>query len=113
MTPDRLIGYCSCRKYDDYMSPCCHTITCILYLSRDPFPYFSLHYDWNTLMRTYNRPIQPILIQDLQLLPGVFIRPLFKRPKRGQPRISRIRANSREEGQRQRQRRGYNCSVCL
>jgi hypothetical protein len=37
ITPDRLQGSCSCRKYDDFSAPCSHTIACILYLHRDPF----------------------------------------------------------------------------
>jgi hypothetical protein len=60
-------------------------------------------------MRTYKRPIQPVTIQDLQLLPGDFIRPPVKRVKRGRPKISRIRARQEGEGER----RIYNCSVCL
>jgi hypothetical protein len=61
-------------------------------------------------MRTYNRPIQPVTIQGLELLPGDFIRLPVKRAKRGRPKISRIRA--RQEGQNS-EKRIYNCSVCL
>ena len=46
ITPEvRRQGHCECQKYDDFTAPCVHAIACILYLSRDPFPYFSPQYD--------------------------------------------------------------------
>jgi zinc finger SWIM domain-containing protein 3 len=106
VNPDRLQGSCSCRKYEDYLLPCCHAIACILYLSRDPFLYFSRYYDWDTSLSTYDRPIQPVTIQGLQVLATRDpIRPPFKRVKRGRPRIARIRTNQEET-------RLYICSVC-
>jgi hypothetical protein len=106
VNPDRLQGSCSCGKYEDYLLPCCHAIACILYLSRDPFLYFSRYYDWDTSLSTYDRPIQPVTIQGLQVLATRDpIRPPFKRVKRGRPRIARIRTNQEET-------RLYICSVC-
>ena len=58
-------------------------------------------------MRTYKRPIQPVTIQDLEVLAGDFIRPPIKRARRGRPKVARIRANYGAE------KRTYNCSVCL
>jgi hypothetical protein len=107
ITPDRLQGSCSCRKYDDFGAPCSHTIACILYLSRDPFHYFSRRYEWDILQRSYKRPIQPVTIQGLRVLDGDSIHPPVKRSKRGRPKVARIRANYGAE------KRVYNCSVCL
>jgi hypothetical protein len=107
VTPDRLQGSCSCRKYDDFSAPCSHTIACILHLGRDPFHYFSQRYEWGISMRIYKRPIQPVTIQGLQVLAGDSIRPPVKRAKRGRPKVARIRANYGTE------KRVYNCSVCL
>ena len=104
---DRLQGSCSCRKYDDFSAPCSHAIACILYLSRDPFQHFSRRYKWDISLRTYKDPIQPVLIQGLQVLAGDSIRPPVKKTKRGRPKIARIRANYGTE------KRTYNCSVCL
>jgi hypothetical protein len=110
-TLERLQGSCSCRKYDDFSAPCSHAIACILYLSRDPFHYFSKRYKWDISLRTYEAPIQPVIIQGLQVLvvpgSGDFIRPPFKKAKRGRPKIARIRANYGPE------KRLYKCSVCL
>ena len=82
-----------------------------LYLSRDPFHYLSKRYEWDILLRTYEAPIQPVIIQGLQVLvvsgSGDFIRPPFKKAKRGRPKIARIRANYGPE------KRLYKCSVCL
>jgi hypothetical protein len=58
-------------------------------------------------LRTYKNPIQPVLIQGLQVLAGDSIRPPVKKTKRGRPKIARIRANYGTE------KRTYNCSVCL
>jgi hypothetical protein len=44
-------------------------------------------------MRTYKRPIEPVLIQGLQVRAGDSIRPPIKRAKRGRPKVARIRAN--------------------
>ena len=109
VTPDRLQGSCTCGKYDDFKAPCSHTIACILYLSRDPFHYFSRHYDWDISLRTYKRPIHPVTIQGLQAGVGDSdIRPPVKRVKRGRPKVARIRASHNQED-----KRIYNCSVCL
>jgi hypothetical protein len=59
---DRLQGTYSCRKYDDFGAPYSHAITCILYLSRDPFQHFSQRYKWDILLRIYKDPIQLVLI---------------------------------------------------
>ena len=58
-------------------------------------------------MRTYKEPIQPVIIQELQVLAGDFIYPPIKRLKRGRPKVARIRANYSTE------KRTYNCSECL
>jgi len=107
ITPDRLQGSCSCRKYNDFGAPCSHAIACILLLNRDPFHYFNPRYTWDISLRTYKTPIQPVLIQGLQVLAGDSIRPPVKRAKRGRPKVARIRANYGAE------KRIYNCSVCL
>jgi hypothetical protein len=107
ITPDRLQGTCSCRKYDDFGAPCSHVIACILFLSRDPFHYFNPRYTWDISLRTYKYPIQPVIIQGLQVLAGDSICPPVKRVKRGRPKVARIRANYGAE------KRTYNCSVCL
>jgi MULE transposase domain len=106
ITPEvRRQGHCECQKYDDFTAPCVHAIACILYLSRDPFPYFSPRYDWDISLRTYKHPIQPVTIQGLQVSDN--LRPPIKRVKRGRPRIARIRATHNQE-----ERRQYTCSVC-
>ena len=107
LIPDRLQGSCSCRKYDDFNAPCSHAIACILYLGRDPFHYFSRRYKWDISLRTYKDLIQPVIIQELQVLPGDSIRPPVKKAKRGRPKVTRIRANYGSE------KRIYKCSVCL
>jgi hypothetical protein len=112
ITLDRLQGSCSCRKYDDFSAPCAHAIACILFLSRDPFHYFNLRYQWDISMRIYERSIEPVMIQGLQVLSvsGLrddFIRPPIKKAKRGRPKVARIRANYGVK------KRIYNCSVCL
>jgi hypothetical protein len=110
ITPDRLQGSCSCRKYDDFCAPCSHAIACILYLGgRDPFHYFSLYYMWDISLRIYKDPIRPVIIQGLRTLAvsGHFIRPPVKKAKRGRPKVARIRANYSAE------KRTYSCSVCL
>jgi hypothetical protein len=109
ITPDRnIIGSCSCRKYEDFTAPCSHAIACILYLCQDPFDYFTRHYDWDNSLRIYKTPIQPVLIQGLQVLAGdSTIHPPVKKAKRGRPKVARIRANYST------QKRTYNCSVCL
>jgi hypothetical protein len=106
---DRLQGSCSCRKYDDFSAPCSHAIACILYLGRDPFQHFSRRYKWDISLRTYKDPIQPVLIQGLQVLAGDSIRPPVKKAKRGRPKIARIRANYSTGTEK----RIYKCSVCL
>jgi hypothetical protein len=98
-------GSCSCRKYDDFSAPCSHAVACISFLSRDPFYYFNPRYEWNTSMRTYKRPIQPVTIQGLQARDSIC--PPVKRAKRGRPKVARIRANYSAK------KRIYNCSVCL
>jgi hypothetical protein len=35
-----LLGSCSCRKYQGYLAPCSHAISCILYIRQDPYRYF-------------------------------------------------------------------------
>jgi hypothetical protein len=72
------------------MAPCSHAIARILYLGRDPFPYFTQYYDWNISLRTYKRPIQPVTIQGLQVLGDSDIRPPVKGVKRGRPKVARI-----------------------
>src|ERR1700704_285761 len=104
---DRLQGSCSCRKYDDFSAPCSHAIACILYLSRDPFQHFSRRYKWDISLRKYKDPIQPVLIQGLQVLAGDSIRPPVKKAKRGRPTIARVRANYSTK------KCIYKCSVCL
>ena len=107
ITPNLLQRSCSCGKYKDFKAPFSHAITCILYLDRDPFDYFSRRYDWDISLRTYKRPIQPVMIQGLQVLAGDSIYPPIKRVKRWRPKISRIRATHNQE-----EKRLYNCSVC-
>ena len=104
---DRLQGSCSCGKYDDFIAPCSHAIASILYLNRDPFQYFSRRYKWDISLRIYKEPIQPVLIQGLEVLAGECIRPPVKKAKRGRPKVARIRANYGTE------KRIYKCSVCL
>jgi hypothetical protein len=110
ITLDRhIIGSCSCRKYQDFTAPCSHAIACILYLHQDPFDYFTRHYDWDISLQIYKIPIQPVLIQELQVLAGdSTIYPPVKKAKRGRPKVARIRANYHGT-----QKRIYNCSVCL
>jgi hypothetical protein len=107
ITPDRLQGSCSCRKYDDFNAPYVHAITCILYLGRDPFHYFSKRYKWDISLRIYKEPIQPIIIQGLQVLAGDSIRPPVKKAKRGRLKVARIQANYGVK------KHTHNCSVCL
>ena len=107
ITPDRLQGSCSYRKYNDFNAPCSYTIVYILYLNQDPFCYFSQRYKWDILLHIYKEPIQPVIIQELQVLAGDFIYPPIKKLKYSRLKVAHIQANYSTE------KRLYNCSVYL
>ena len=100
-------GSCSCGRYKDYQAPCSHAISCIIYLSMDPFDYFHPYYQWDVAKRTYAVLLQPISLQGLQPLGGHDeILPPVKRIKRGRPKVTRIRVTHKEKT------RVYHCAVC-
>ena len=99
-------GYCSCLKYQEYMAPCSHAIACIQYLGFDPYSYFYPFYKWDVSKRTYQIPIQPITLQELQPLDDSQPLPPIKKAKRGRPKVSRIRTNYKIDKQ------VHLCSVC-
>jgi hypothetical protein len=102
-------GSCSCMKYQEYQAPCSHAIACIQSLGLDPYSYFHSYYTWETTQETYEFPIQPVTIQGLEVLRVNNIQPLsapIRKPKRGRPKVARIRATYRTET------RVYYCSVC-
>lgn len=87
---------CSCRKYQDYLSPCSHAIACIQYIGQDTFQYFTRYYNWDVSKRIYETPIPLVTIQGLKVLEdeeGCILNPPVKRAKRGRPKVARIRAN--------------------
>jgi len=93
------IGFCSCLKYQDYQAPCSHAIACIQYLSLNPFDYFYPYYRWDVSLRTYSLPITPVSIQGLLIVEdnSLPLLPPIKKPKRGRPKISRIRSSHLSE----------------
>jgi hypothetical protein len=60
---------CTCRKYQEYLAPCSHAIACIQYIGTNPYDYFFPYYRWEVLKSTYEVPVQPVTIQELQPLP--------------------------------------------
>ena len=102
------IGFCSCLKYQEYQAPCSHAIACIQYLSLNPFDYFYPYYRWDVSLRTYSLPITPVSIQGLSIVEdnnSLPLLPPIKKPKRGRPKISRIRSTYLEK-------KTYLCSIC-
>ena len=100
------IGFYSCLKYQ---APCSHAIACLQYLSLNPFDYFYPYYKWDVLLRTYSLPITPVSIQGLLILEdnnSLPLLPPIKKPKRGRPKISRIRSSYLSE------KKTYLCSIC-
>jgi hypothetical protein len=103
------IGFCSCLKYQDYQAPCSHAIACIQYLSLNPFDYFYPYYRWDVSLRNYSLPITPVSIQGLLIVEdnSLPLLPPIKKPKRGRPKISRIRSSHLSE-----EKKTYLCSIC-
>jgi hypothetical protein len=104
-----LLGSCSCKKYQEYLAPCSHAITCILHIGQDPYEYFFIYYGWETSKLTYEQSIKLVTIQGLEVLKDEAnqqVLPPIKRAKRGRPKVARIPATYQEN------KRGYNCSVC-
>jgi hypothetical protein len=103
-------GSCSCMKYQEYLAPCSHAITCIQSIGQDPYRYFYGYYHWEVSKRTYELPIQPVSLQGLKVIEDADIHssvlPPIRKAKRGRPKVARIRTNYRVE------KRAYNCSVC-
>jgi MULE transposase domain len=104
-----ILGSCSCKKYHEYLAPCSHAIACILHIGQNPYEYFSMCYGWETSKLTYEKPIKLVTIQGLEAFrdnAGQQVLPPIKRPKRGRPKVARIRPTYQEE------KRIYICSVC-
>lgn len=104
-----LLGSCSCRKYQDYLAPCSHAISCILHIRQDPYGYFYMYYGWETEKLTYEQSITLVTIQGLKVLRDEADQQMLapiKRAKRGRPKVTRIRPTCKED------KRIYICSVC-
>jgi hypothetical protein len=104
-----LLGSCSCKKYQDYLAPCSHAISCILQIGQDPYEYFFMYYGWETSKIMYEQSIKLVTIQGLQILRNEAdqeVLPPIKRAKRGRPKVARIRTTNQED------KRVYICSVC-
>ena len=84
-----LLGSCSYKKYQDYLAPCSHAISCILQIGQDPYEYFFMYYGWETSNLIYEQSIKLVTIQGLKILRNEAdqeVLPPIKRAKRGRPK---------------------------
>ena len=86
---------CTCLMFQEYGGPCGHAIMAARARGVDPYALFSTAFTFLTYRYTYQPPMHPISVRDLE--PGLGCLPPLISRKRGRPKTTRIRKRERQQ----------------